>query len=364
MQNLLFYTKHDVINPHGGREKLSAILYNSLKNNFKSNFYYFNINKEKSSFFDKFAWNYIDNVNYSNLKKLKSLLIKHNINNIFIDGSNFGSVCKYLKNNNLNIKIFVYFHNFESKFFLESFYFNRTLKSFFVFCLNNISEKKSLNNSDHIICLTKIDKKKIINMGFNKKIDILPLSVKDEFSENETKFINKKNKKYVMFIGTNFYANIHGIEWFLKNVSPFIEFDTYIIGKGFNKLEKKYKNKNIKFFGYQSKIYQFYNNASAIISPIFKGSGMETKIAEALMFGKVIVATSNSYRGYENLNNSTCIRANNKSEFITVLNKLYNNLDKKFENLNRLTYKKNYSEVILNYKLQQILVNEIYNHNT
>ena len=365
MYKLLFYTKHNFKNPNGGREKLSSLLYETLKNIFKSNFYCISIFKDKSSWFDIIYKNYIDNVNNKNLSNLKQFIIKNQIDVILIDGSNLGAVAEYLIINRIKIKIIVFFHNFETIFFLESFYYNKTLKSFLIYLYNKKAEKKSLVNSNNIICLSKIDKEKILNKGFKKNIEVIPMCVKDQYDENN-KILNDKKiiKNYILFVGTDFYANIHGLKWFFTNVSPFIKFETYVIGKNINKLQKGFKNKKIKFFGYQSDLTEFYLNASAVVSPIFKGSGMETKIAEALMFGKIIIATDKSLRGYENLDSKKCIRANNKSQFIESINNIGIYSHKKFENSARLTYKNYYSENIFQNKLKKFLFNEIYSHNS
>ena len=44
---------------------------------------------------------------------------------------------------------------------------------------------------------------------------------------------------------------------------------------------------------------EWYRNSKFVVAPIFDGSGMKTKVAEALMYGKKIVGTPEAFVGYE-----------------------------------------------------------------
>lgn len=66
----------------------------------------------------------------------------------------------------------------------------------------------------------------------------------------------------------------------------------------------------------------YYQNALCMVMPIFTGGGMKVKTAEALMYGKIIVGTKESFEGYETNATGIFIECNNKEEFISKINKL------------------------------------------
>ena len=94
-------------------------------------------------------------------------------------------------------------------------------------------------------------------------------------------------------------SNKKGIIWFAKNVAPFIDIDIYVIGSGFEKIKKEVEiSKNVKVIGKVESLDEWYKEASFVIAPIFSGSGMKTKVAEALMYGKMVVGTKEAFSGY------------------------------------------------------------------
>jgi hypothetical protein len=61
------------------------------------------------------------------------------------------------------------------------------------------------------------------------------------------KFKIKKNKKYLLFVGSAFYANLEGITWFVKEVLPKIDFNLAIVGRDFEKFKIYLKIKKLFF---------------------------------------------------------------------------------------------------------------------
>ena len=55
---------------------------------------------------------------------------------------------------------------------------------------------------------------------------------------------------------------------------------------------------NIRIIGQVDDLAQWYRGACCVVAPVFDGSGMKTKIAEALMFGKRIIGTTEAFSGY------------------------------------------------------------------
>ena len=121
----------------------------------------------------------------------------------------------------------------------------------------------------------------------------------------------------IFFVGGKFYANEFGVRWFAKNVSPYIDYKTFVIGRGFGNLQNELEQyKNVKILGEVDILSNWYMNAEYVIAPIFEGSGMKTKVAEALMYGKKIIATTSALIGYENLPDDSYYVCNTKKNLL------------------------------------------------
>ena len=227
----------------------------------------------------------IDGINQTTKKKLIKIIEEKKIKYIFIEGSNLGGLCKYLKLYNSKIKIVVFFHNVESKFFFDNFKIKKTIHSLGVLIANYIAEKKSCDYSDKSITLTKDDKNLVYRI-YGKKVNYITPLFKEDLRQNQNTEIIKNKKNFILFVGSAFYANIKGIEWFVDKVLPNINYDLAVIGNNFEKFHNLLNNKKIIFLGKVNNIDKWYKNASFVISPIFLGSGMKSKIVEAMMYGK------------------------------------------------------------------------------
>ena len=118
-----------------------------------------------------------------------------------------------------------------------------------------MSEFQAILFSDYFIFLNKRDQKMMINY-YSKKINsfIIPMSMSDKFKYYKNK-INKN--KFVIFAGSNFYANINGIRWYINNVVPFINIKTYFIGKNLKQANFT-RNSKIIFKGYVKNLSAWY----------------------------------------------------------------------------------------------------------
>ena len=309
-------SNHETI---GGRKNLTFLNKKTLKNIFGKNFFSFEIKKKKiKSMKDIFLaiTGNIDGINDEVLIKINNLIEKKKINYLYVDGSNLGKVTRKIINK--NIKIFTFCHNVETEFFLKKFTYSLNFRNFYILVVNFFAEFQSVIYSDYMIFLNKRDKFKMIKFFFEKKSFIVPMSVEDRFKKIKNK-INKN--KFIIFVGSNFFGNTSGLDWYIDNVSKYINLDTYVIGK--NLFKKKYKiNKNIKFMGYVKNLGYFYNNALFSVAPIFQGSGMKTKIAESLMFGKYIVGLNEAFVGYEKFQKKIGFKCKDANSFIKAINNL------------------------------------------
>lgn len=113
--------------------------------------------------------------------------------------------------------------------------------------------------------------------------------------------INKKSSKNIVFVGSlDWFPNVAGIEWFVKNVFPILPDDTTlsIVGKNPGKKITWLETDRIKVYANVKSTEEFIQNADVFVCPILSGGGINIKILEALSYGIPIAATSHSLRGY------------------------------------------------------------------
>jgi hypothetical protein len=95
-----------------------------------------------------------------------------------------------------------------------------------------------------------------------------------------------------------------------------------------------------------------YKQSEFVIAPIFSGSGMKTKLAEATSYGKTVFATSHALIGYENLSENFAISCNNEKEFLYKI-KRYKYIIKDKKKIISM-FKKYYSEKSMKIKFLEI----------
>lgn len=359
--NILFIGKRFLCDPSGGREMLSSLTFRIVKEIFQDQCYTFEIDSHSKvypepSLMNKIFKSHLDGISPLMINSINEIIDQNNINKVFIDGSNLGFFAKKIKAKFPKIHIFCSFHNVEAKFFFDSLIRKKSLKSAAILLANFLSERKAVLNSDHIIALTKNDSKNLDKIYGKFAHSIVPIALEDKFKSSFLLNANENVERYILFVGGNFFANEYGIKWFTKNVSPYIEYKTFIIGSGFENLKSELEqSKNVSVIGRVDSLSEWYINAEYVIAPIFEGSGMKTKVAEAMMYGKKILATSQALIGYEDAHIEAYYVCNTKRDYVELLSKLYSKIPKKFnENLRQL-YLKEYSHEASKTRLERFL---------
>lgn len=268
--------------------------------------------------------------NRRSLNKIMEYSDMHQIRELFFDGSIFGRVVKKAKERG---KIaYVYFHNVE-KDYARILVKKGGIKYFSQYFSYWYNERLSTIYGDKLIALNDRDSNLIFKY-YKKKVDTcVPVTYPDRF---DTSYSKKQisEKKVLLFVGSaGLQANVDSIIWFADKVCSKLDSNKYIlniVGRGFEKYKKELQSDTINVIGTVAKIDQFYYEADIVVSPILYGCGMKTKTAEAMMFGKTIVASSEALVGYEYQNVEGIYKCDTSDEYIYILSKLFE--DKKLDN--------------------------------
>jgi hypothetical protein len=290
----------DEVSFMGLRSNTRGSLLTKLLNGWKGN--YFRLSKDK-------------------INKILDCIREDNVQMIFIGNTLSAYIAKIIKKTYPQLIIVSFFHNCECVYFKEELkqdVFNLIHLAHVLFSFR--SERLAIKYSDYLWGLTQRDSdlvKKIYGKGFDL---LLPTSFIDKSDRTNAYNISLHQKLRLLFAGSDHFANIHGLNWFVKNVLPFIDVELTIIGSGMDKRFSQSIHSNIKVRGFVDDLSEYYYNSDIVISPIFLGSGMKTKTAEAMMYARPVIATKEAFVGYDIDPNRIGAQCNSASEFISWIN--------------------------------------------
>ena len=161
-------------------------------------------------------------------------------------------------------------------------------------------KKKTLDNSDHVICISENTKKDLIDIFKvpDKKISITYLA--SPYTNQINTNSNKKFKNHLLYVGSRkAYKNFNGLlkaislSKFLKNNYKIIAFGGEKYNKDDYEIIKKYKLDKSQVLFVNDKDYNLdflYSNVDALIYPsIYEGFGIP--LLEAMNFGCPVISS-------------------------------------------------------------------------
>lgn len=232
------------------------------------------------------------------LKILLEKIRMYNYDYVFLSQSLYGVVAAVIKKHFPSVKIICFFHNIEIHYATE-YVRSSGWKHFPFYLAAKSAEKLSVENSDYYIVLNERDAS-LLKEIYGKQADlILPTSFKDHFQYDKSNVENCYSTDIIyLFVGVSFFANVEGIKWFIKNVLPSIPGKLIVVGKGMDDALGYLASDRVQVIGFVEDLADYYYKATFVVLPIFSGGGMKTKTAEALMYGKTILGTTEAFEGY------------------------------------------------------------------
>lgn len=182
-----------------------------------------------------------------------------------------------------------------------------------------------LNQYDGIVTLTETDKDVLENAGVTRPIFVSPAAV------------NTKEMAYegwsgnLVFIGGYHHRpNQEGIDWFLSEVVPRIDWKHYpqarlkMIGLGWPlSYERDFNGLHVQLLGYVDDLSE-HAACGIMIVPILTGSGMRMKILDAAALSVPFVSTNVGVEGLDFADRNSCLIGDCAEEFAQALVTLMN----------------------------------------
>lgn len=265
-------------------------------------------------------------------RQLFSALATNKYDIVWLDSTHYGTLAKKIKKK-MSIKIVSYAYDFESE-YMKMYCMPSLRHPQYYLKMYRVrqNEKDALTYSDRFICISNRDRESYLKI-YGKDVDlVLPVTLEDQF--NKSVSMNKMQlRKYFLFVGSYFKPNIEGITWFALNVATKIDVDIYVVGKGMEEIDSQQFPLNVKIKGGVEDLGKYYMNATGVIMPIFSGSGMKVKTAEAMMYGKPILGTNEALRGYAIDQLEGVYRCNNQIEFQNAIETVLEKSDKYYQGI-------------------------------
>lgn len=249
-----------------------------------------------------------------------SKFIHDNWDSVIVDYCWLASLFKNLKGQNSKLQKLVICHDVWHQHMLK---INSRISE-----LENLTRDKEtswLKLSDVVIAINQRDKEIFKEMieDPSKKI----ISAHMSFTEFDR--ASDCNLPVVAFVGSDYQANIEGVDWFLNEVWP------SVYTKVFNNKSPEFHiygtvcesikfsdHTNCKKKGIVSDTRLIYNSCQIVVAPLLNGSGLTIKVVEALSYGKPVVTTKIGAMGLEELNGNALLVQDCAVEFAKFINKL------------------------------------------
>lgn len=334
-EKMLFVYSQDLCSAYGGSRRTNQNL-KGLNSNFDCSSYKLSKYQNNKLEYPYIAIGYYP-VLHRDYKEIERIIIEESIKYVFLDFSYYGALARYIKKRFPKIKVIVHYHNYEKLFAKQSKSSQLThiIKTFLI--IKN--EKLAAKFGDYHVFISPEDYK-AVNDDYglkNNNAVVVPPMLQDNFVFDEAKAIRKR-ENYVVFMGSSFDANNEAVDFLIKKIAPSLKIKLLVVGKDMKRtFPGVYINTEV--IDYVEDLNEILNNAVAFVAPVFSGSGAKIKVAEALMHGKYIIGTKETFTGYDisDADVAVCCSA---GEFIDVIDRLPSN--KKYYEKNRELFLRKY----------------------
>lgn len=318
MTQLIYVTSHGPESSVGGREQISRLHGEVLLELFGDGFAMIVLDGTVGA--GGKLRGYIDGVSRSSIESLIAQITRWGPRQVFLDGSNLGRVAEGIKKAVPQVEVLTFFHNCEARFFLGAFRKKWRPRALGVLIANYVAERRAVRHSDKLICLNSRDSRQLQGLYGRGATHLSAMALQDRLPLVPETVIPPVEGCYALFVGGTFYANQAGIAWFAEHVAPKTSIKTYVVGRGFERHKAQLEQfRNIEVIGEVGDLAPWYLGAKFVVAPIFDGSGMKTKVAEALMYGKRVIGTTEAFTGYEDIANCIGSICDTPDEFVQAV---------------------------------------------
>lgn len=271
---------------------------------------------------------------------------------VLIDGSNLGAAAAAIKARCPDLPVTTFFHNCETRFFADALRAAPSLRGLGVLAGHWQAERLALRHSDQCITLCERDGAELARR-FGRGQDAVAAMALDDRRDPACAPVQRA-QPYALFVGGGFFGNVEGLRWYARHVAPQLSVSTLVVGRGLDGLAGALPA-NMELVGPVDDLSPWYAGAALVVAPILSGSGMKTKVAEALMHGKRVVGTAEAFAGYGDAVLAANLRCDDPADFAAAVARLAANPAPPFDPALRELYARFHSRAALRATLAQVL---------
>lgn len=265
---------------------------------------------------------------------------------VWFDSSCFGVLSWLIKIISPKTKVYVFFQNIEKN--MIKMEIRSNLINILKFPAVALNESLSIRYADRCLAITESVARHIRSVSQRTGVDSISIGRRDDFVISERP--SPYEFDYILFVGSDFPPNVSAVKFLDQKLAGRLDnLKIVVVGSGMEKHANKFTN--VVIAGSVDDISLYYQHARKVVAPLISGDGMKIKIAEALMFGKTVVATPFAAVGYEEMPSFALQIAEGAAKFMSLLlqpSPLYD------ENIRRL-WLDNYSQEALSRKIGQVV---------
>jgi glycosyltransferase involved in cell wall biosynthesis len=347
--------------PTGGRELLCKLSFDTLKSLYGDGLVLVELPRVRPRSLRQVVRafrGHIDGLDTDSISAALALIDSESVDKVFVDGSNLGEFVRAAKARFPRVEVITFCHNVEARFFLGAFRQSKSLRSLAVLVTNYLAERKAVRCSEKLVALSNRDSLQLHGLYGRAATHVVSMALQDQlqrYGSLRTRS-DHSTERYALFVGGVFYANQAGITWFVEHVVPRIEVKVCIVGRGFERMRQTLqRDGKVEVVGAVESLADWYLNADFVVAPIFDGSGMKTKVAEALMFGRKVIGTPEAFSGYETIADEVGVVCSSEDEFVAAINGFDTSLDGSSEQELRAIYEAEYSQDAFKRKMARVL---------
>lgn len=256
------------------------------------------------------------------LKKAFRSKLKENYDYIFFDSSIYGGFLNLAYDYGATTVCF--YHNVEVDYYRQKARQTGDFRDHLMIPYIRLNELISTRLATRIITLNQRDSQ-ALEQHYGRKADIIvPTSWPERDLELLYRNVDPHSEPYLLFVGTNFFANFEGLDRYIRKIAPELKIRTKVAGN----INEAFKERhdlpaNVEFLGRVDSLEPYYVNATAVVAPIFTGSGLKTKTVEALSYGKKTIGFREAFEGIDHTGvEDACISVDSDRDFIEAVNGL------------------------------------------
>lgn len=290
---------------------------------FYKNLYYLESNSNKfSRIFDSLRGN--TNARYRSWKKWA---VEHDINQydaVVMDFTKLSYCLADIKNTPLYVRV----HNIEYDYAKKDLISDKSIEKFILYIFTKHHEQQIVKRANKLVTITDEDTRRLLELYGNEnasKIQTVPVCV-DAVQEYQYKKMSKPIE--LLITGSLWFgSNYQGVKWVLDKVVPIIKvpYHLTIAGARPNRdLKDRVSDmESIDIVDTPESMMPYFNQTDMVLVPVFDGAGMKVKVAEALSYGKAVVATSHALTGYKLEDGVNVFRCDDAIAFAETINSYY-----------------------------------------